>query len=488
MFFLDRNGIKSPRALRGPLYERGLLGPLLCQRRDREDFTNSIRQAGRLVQEFEEELSMATRGQKNSKVFYGWWVVLASGVGLAMSYGPIIVPTFGVFLKPLSQEFGWSRTQISLAFSLGTLGLALATPLLGWLVDRLGARRVILPAVLLFGLTVFSLSFLSIHLWHFYAIYLFMGVVGSGTGPVPYGKVISRWFDRRRGLALGLSVAAIALGAAIMPSLTQALIDTVGWRHAYVWLGFLAMGVAIPVVGLLLKETPQMMGLAPDGGAVGLAEASTQCGPEEGLSFHESWHTGTFWLMVGAFFLISVSFHGYAIHLVPLLTDRGLSAQSATLTASLAIGTSFLGRLGIGYLLDRFFAPYVAACFFCGLALGLFLLWSGAVGGLVFVAVVLVALGVGAELDVMPYVVSRYFGLRAFGEIYGYILAAFSLGGVVGPPLMGAGFDATGSYSVVLATFVVATLTAAGLMTRLGPYRIREAAAEPVVAAGVSKA
>jgi nitrate/nitrite transporter NarK len=174
--------------------------------------------------------------------------------------------------------------------------------------------------------------------------------------------------------------------------------------------------------------------------------------------------------------------------LVPLLTDRGLSAQSAALTVTLAVAVSIVGRLGIGYLLDRFFAPYVAAFFFCGFALGLFLLWGGAVNGLAFVAVVLVSLGLGAELDVMPYAVSRYFGLRAFGEISGYIFAAFNLGGVVGPPLMGACFDATGSYSLVLATFVVVALTAAGLMTRLGPYGIGEAATEPVVAADVSRA
>src|SRR5262245_36262495 len=431
---------------------------------------------------------MATRGQKSGKVFYGWWVVFASGVGLAMCYGPIIVPTFGVFLKPLSQEFGWSRTQISLAFSLGTLGLALASPFSGWLVDRFAARRVILPAVLFFGLSVLSLSFLSIHLWHFYAIYLLMGVVGSGTAAVPYAKVISRWFDRRRGFALGLSVAALALGASITPSLAQALIAAVGWRHAYVLLGLMAMGVTIPVVALLLKETTQLMGLRPDGEAVSLAEASRPHGPEEGLSFHETWHTGIFWLMGSAFFLMAISFFGYIIHLVPLLTDRGLSAESAALTVSLPAGVSFVARLGIGYLLDRFCAPYVAAWFFCGFALGLFLLWSGVVGGWVLVAVVLVGVGLGAELDVMPYVVSRYFGLRAFGEIYGYLSAVFTLGGVVGPPLMGAGFDATGSYNVVLATFVVAALTAAGLMTRLGPYRAWEAGTEPRVTAGVSRA
>jgi MFS family permease len=146
---------------------------------------------------------MTTARQKSGKVFYGWWVVLTAGVGLALHFGPIIVPTFGVFLKPLSQEFGWSRTQISLAFSLSTLGVTLTVPFIGRLVDRFGAHKVIVPAVLFLGLSVLSLFFLSAHLWHFYAVYLLMGVVGSGTTPVPYAKVISRWFDRKARLGLG---------------------------------------------------------------------------------------------------------------------------------------------------------------------------------------------------------------------------------------------------------------------------------------------
>ena len=196
------------------------------------------------------------------------------------------------------------------------------------------------------------------------------------------------------------------------------------------------------------------------------------------MSSREAWHTGTFWLMVGAFFLMSVSLAGCLIHLVPMLTDRGFSAQSAALATSLFGGGILLGRIGAGYALDRFFAPSVAVCFFCGATLGIVLLCGGVTGSLAFVAAVLVGLGVGAEFDIMPYAVSRYFGLRAFGEIYSYTLATFTLGGVVGPPLMGMGFDATGSYSLVLATFVVAALTAAGLMTRLGPYQVWETAAE----------
>src|SRR5713101_5195441 len=210
---------------------------------------------------------MATGRQRGNKVFYGWWVVLAAGVGLLLSVGAVLFFTFGVFLKQLSQEFGWSRAQISFAFTLSALGITLAAPFLGWLVDRFGARRVILPATLLFGMGVLSLYFLSAHLWHFYAIYLLLGVVGSGTTPVPYSKVISQWFDRQRGLALGLAMVGSSAGTFVMPSLAQALITSVGWRYAYVFLGLLALGITLPVVGLFLIETPQMMGLWPDGEA-----------------------------------------------------------------------------------------------------------------------------------------------------------------------------------------------------------------------------
>jgi MFS family permease len=176
---------------------------------------------------------MTTAGQTSEKIFYGWWVVLAAGVGLSVHSGPITAGTFGVFLKPLSQEFGWSRTQILLSVSLATLALTGAMPLVGRLVDRLGARRVIVPSALLFGLAFMSLYFLTASLWHYYAISLFMEVVGGGTTPVAYSKVISHWFDKKRGLALALAMAGSSLGAFIMPPLAQALITGVGWRQSY---------------------------------------------------------------------------------------------------------------------------------------------------------------------------------------------------------------------------------------------------------------
>ena len=292
--------------------------------------------------------------------------------------------------------------------------------------------------------------------------------------PAPYSKVISHWFDKRRGLALGLAMAGVGLGTLIMPSLAQALIATVGWRQAYVLFGLMVIVVSIPVVGLFLQETPQMMGLQPDGKAGARAGGAKPNDQTQGLSCREARHTATFWLMTGAFSLMAASINGCILHLVPMLTDRGVSAQSAAFAASSFGGALLVGRVGTGYLLDRFFAPHVAACFFFGPALGLSLLWSGAAGGLAFVAAIFVGLGLGAEVDLIAYLVGRYFGLRAFGEIYSCIFAAFVLAGGVGPLLMGSGFDETGSYSSVLGIFVVATLSAVGLVTQLGPYRIWE--------------
>jgi MFS family permease len=417
--------------------------------------------------------------QKNSQLFYGWWIIVVAGIGLFLCSGPILGYTFGVFFKSLSQEFKWSRAEISLGFSLSLLAMTVTMPIVGRWVDRFSARMVIVPSVFIFGLSLISFYFLSAHLWHFYAIYLIMGIVGGGTATPPYFQVVSQWFDKKRGLALGLVTIGYGLGMFTMPSLAQALIAAVGWRGAYVLIGLMVILITIPVVSLFLKEKPQMMGLLPDGEGPDQAGMKKQGGQERGLSTREALHTGTFWLIASAVFLLAMSVIGCLIHLVPMLTDRGLSAQNAAFATSLSGGALTLGRIVVGYLLDRYFASYVAGCFFSGTALGIFLLWSGAMGGLAHVAAFLVGLGNGAESEILAYLVSRYFGLRAFGEIYGCALAGFTLGGVIGPLLMGVGFDATGSYRLILGLFLLATLMAAALMTRLGPYRLWETAVEP---------
>ncbi len=181
----------------------------------------------------------------------------------------------------------------------------------------------------------------------------------------------------------------------------------------------------------------------------------------------------TFWFLASAFFLVGASVHGCVIHLVPMLTDHGISVERAALASSLLGVALLIGRVFSGFFLDRFFGPYVAILLFIGVASGISLFWIGAGGTLTLLAAFLVGLGMGAEADIIAFLTSRYFGLRSFGEIYGYLFATFTLAGALGPVLMGAGFDHSGSYRAPLLFFLVATLVATVLMTRLGPYVYR---------------
>jgi MFS family permease len=413
------------------------------------------------------------------KIFYGWIVIIVSAVGLFVGYVPIIGFSFGIFFKPLSQEFNWSRAEVSLGFSLSLLVLSAALPIIGRLADKFGARKIILPAACLFGLGLASFYFLRASLWQFYLMYVFLGLVGSGTASVPYYKILAHWFDRRRGLALGLTMGGQGIGFFVMPTLAYALIATVGWRWAYVVIGIAVIAISVPAVGLFLRESPQSMGVLPDGDPVP-SDVPVATVDRVGITAREARRSWTFLLMCASLFLVSVALNACLIHLVPLLTDRGISPQSAAFCASLLGGATLVGRVGTGFLLDRFFAINVALFFFIVAGLGILLLWAGFAGPLAFLIAVLLGVGIGAEGDIMPYLVGRYFGLRAFGEIYGYILAAYTLGAVVGPLLMGISFDSTGSYNSVLLPLLVITFAGAVLLTRLGPYRNWTSAPEPV--------
>jgi MFS family permease len=400
--------------------------------------------------------------QHSGRIFRGWWIVMAAAVGLFMGYVPIIGFTFSVFFRPLSLEFGWSRSEISLAFSLSLLALSVALPLSGRLVDRIGARRVILPAALLFGLGLASFYFLSKNLWHLYSTYLFLGLVGSGTASVPYFKVISRWFNKRRGLALGVTMAGTGTGTFLMPLWAQSLIATAGWRWAYVVIGAAVAAVTLPVVGLFLKERPENIGLLLNG-------ANTAPNPESlgGITSRQARRSRPFWVMSFAFFLVSLSLNAFLIHIVPMLTDRGISANKAAVATSLIGGGTLLGRVFTGYLLDRFLASSVAAGVFCGAALGVLLLWVKMSIAVALLGAFLLGLGLGAEGDIMAYLTGRQFGLRAFGEIYGSVLTIYTVGAMIGPYLMGLVFDKMRSYELTMGPAVASTLVAAALMTRL---------------------
>lgn len=398
---------------------------------------------------------------KTAKRQTPWLVVAASSVGLFFHFGSLLVNAFGVFLTTLCDEFGWTRGQVSLGFTLATLTAMLTMPLTGWLTDRLGARRPILFCVAIFGVLYASLAVLTPHLWHLYGAFLLLGLVGPGTCAVPHASLISRWFTERRGLALGLAMCGTAIGGVIWPSASQFLLDSFGWRNAYALSGAAVCLIALPVLLLFLKEPAKVAHLS--------TAASTDT-ESAGLTRGEALRSNLLWLLLGAFFIVYASIQACMIHLVPLLKDRGMTPTSAAFAASLLGVAGMVGRLGTGYLLDLLPAERVPTLAFGVVATGIFLLFTGISGTGAYAAAMLIGFGYGAESATIPYLVSRYFGLRSFAEIYSYLFITVPLGGALGPVLMGMAFDRTGSYQGALLGCGMATLLAALLLLRLNAY------------------
>lgn len=403
-----------------------------------------------------------------------WWVVFGSTLGLMVANGPIVFFTFGLFLGPITREFGWDRATFASSLLVGHTLAALAYPFMGRSIDRFGIRRVTLTFIPLFALSTAAISLTPPSPAVFIALAGFCGLLSTGQAPPAYAKAVSSWFDERRGLALGIAMAGIGIGATIVPQFARWMIDAYGWRAAYIGLGGLTFAVAFPAVALFVREP----GFTPRTG-----ERERAALP--GLTLRESVRASNFWLLAVSVFLVVTTINGMVGHLVPLLTDRGIDLRQATATLS-AVGLSTIaGRVIAGYLLDRFFGPYVAAGLFLLPLVAIGLLTAGAGGIAPVIAAVSLGFGLGAEVDVIGFLVSRYFGLRAYAEIYAYLFAIFTLGTGFGPVLMAVCFDLTRSYNVTLTAFGVALICASVLVSRLGSYLFpaqRIAADRPQVA------
>jgi MFS family permease len=393
-----------------------------------------------------------------------WWVVLGAFLALIVNQGAITFYAFAIFLKPVSEDLGVSRGTLSSAVGLLLAVFAVFVPVMGSVIDRLGVRTVLLPMIVLVALATAALSQLAASPWILYPLFATQGLFATCQVPIGYAKVITAWFDRDRGLALGIAVAGAGLGVALVPQLVATLIDSHGWRAAYVGLGATILLVGFIPVALFVREPPSAN---PAPGAVLTAA---------GISAGEAVRSSHFWIINIAFVLATIAINGTLAHVVALLTDRGIAAGTATDALSVAGLAIVIGRIVSGYCVDRFFAPRVTVAIFCAPIAGIALLVSGAAGAAPFAGTVLCGLGIGAEIDLMAFLVGRYFGLRAFGAIYGLMFASFAVGSGLGSYLMGACFDLTGSYRPALIVFVAVLIAACLLIARLGPYRYRTGA------------
>jgi sugar phosphate permease len=403
-----------------------------------------------------------------SRGFYGWQVVTAAIVGAAISPATLVNVPFSLFIPALEAEFHWSRPTITAALSVFLALLVVSLPAAGRLVDRLGARRVALPSVLAYGLALASVSLLGPSTAQFYVHYGVIAVLGAGAQSLTLIRVLTTWFERRRGLAIGACMAGYGIGYVLVPLLAQTLIAAWGWRAAYAGLGALAVLGALPMIALLLHDSPAALGVTPgDGTEVRPApERATTRTP----AMREALRTREFWLLAAIFVLMSAALNGVQAQIVPLLTDRGLSAATAALMLS-AIGVgSFPARLLVGFFLDRVFAPYVAAACFGLSALALaWLIGASAPLGIALVAIA-VGLSLGAENDILGYLTGRYFSLDCFGRVYGALLGAYLLGAAAGPYAMARAYALAGNYTPALRGGGVAIVIACILLFLLPRY------------------
>ena len=389
--------------------------------------------------------------------YYGWRVVLAACLGVMAGFGSLFVYTFAVFVKPLSAEFGWNREAISLGFALAAVTLGLISPLLGRWIDRFGPRRIILPCMTVYCCAILSLAFLHSHLWQFYATCVVLGLVGNGAAHLAYSRSISTWFQRRLGTALAFVMVGAGLGAMILPVVAQGIISRAGWRAAYFFLGSLALVLGLPLSWRFVRER-------------GLVKRESGPVSHSGMTWQQGLRSPAFWIIVTVLFVSSISMNGAITHLSALLTDRGITPRNAAVCASLLGGSSLIGRIGVGWLLDRLFGARVAFGVSLITAAGIFLLAraNSFPGGCV--AAALIGVGAGGEAAITPYLLTRYFGLRAFSTLYGLTWTFYAAAGAIGPVILGRAFDLTGSYVTLLVTLAVGLSFAAAMNLLLPKY------------------
>jgi MFS family permease len=381
----------------------------------------------------------------------GWRVAAACGVGVFFAATPLT--TFGVFLRPICDAFSWSRQSASLAYGTLTLAAAVTAPLLGRLLDRVGPQRVIVPCLALSGAGVASLCALTSSLVHLRAVFAVLGVAMIGASPVACSRVIFSWFDSRRGRALGLMLTGAALSTIVMPPAAHALVRSFGWRSAWLALGVATLSIAVPISARFVRERGR-----PGTGA------NT---PASGARVRDALQSRVFWTLTAVVLGSTMATNGAVVHMVALLSDRGVPVGRAALAASAMGGASVFGRLFTGWLLDRFPGPRVSMGILTVGACGAFLLAAAHSVPSGVIAALFIGFGSGGEMDVMPFLLARYFGLRSIGTIYGLNWTAWGLGGALGPALLGRAFDATGSYTTTLVEFGCLTLAAAALMATL---------------------
>jgi MFS family permease len=368
---------------------------------------------------------------------------------LGYSIGVIHVYSLGAFMEPLQAEFGWTRAEASLGLTIVGVAAAVAALPIGLMVDRLGPRRVGIVGATLMGGAVAFLGTATGSLANWILLWALLAFAAFWVQTTVWTSAVASRFESSRGLALAVTLSGGSLAAAVFPPLATALIDEFDWRGAFVVLGTLWGTLVLAVVILFFRGAQDEARKASGRAQSEVPVAAAAVLP--GLTLREGLRSATFYKLMIAAGLFAFTTLGVVVHLVPILRGAGADPLAAAGTASLVGVFSIVGRLGVGYLLDRYPGRVVGACAYLVPILGGALLVVDGTNPLSqTVAAALFGLTLGAEVDVIAYLASRYFGLKNFGGLFGGLVAALSLGTAFGPLISGATFDRFGSYEPFL--------------------------------------
>ncbi len=417
-------------------------------------------------------LLLAARLQRILPFYYGWMVVGASGTAVFARMAPAIT-TLTVFIYPMSQELGWSRTLIAGAVSAGALSSIVLSPAIGWAIDRYGSRPVLVAGVLTVGASMISLAWATLPVT-FYLAYAAGRVVFHTAAPIGASTVVSRWFIRMRGRAIGVIFFCGAVGGVVFTMTAAVVIDNLGVAAAWISLGVICLAVALLPNLLLVAERPESLGLRPDGDPDARPSAANPASSphrsaraaedSDSWTARETTRTLAFWILVIVGFATFFVHAGVNVHIAAYLRDKGLTLTNAASVVTASWVVSAAGSVGWGWLMERAPARVLYSVMLALLAGSVLLLLSadGIVGALG--AAALIGL-VAAGGNITPAVVyADYFGRASLGKIRGMGEIGVLVGQSTGPLLAGVVFDLRGGYTLIFLIFAATAATASLLV------------------------
>lgn len=399
-----------------------------------------------------------------SEFTYGWKSLLAATIGTMCGIFTLTNYTQGFFVGPVTSEFGWSAPQFFLSYTVLMCSGLLTGPLIGYIAHRVGLRTVGIVGLIGHSLAyvVLSLNTGSLMLW--YLSWALVAILGAGSLPIIWTGVLNNWFTKHRGKAIGITMAGTGLGAFLLPPIVEFLIANHGWRTAYRGIGLGALLISLPIVFALFKEKPDSS-TATDG------EVMANKVETWGLTTKDAMRTKQFWILGAVLFLTVIVVAGLLSNFERIMTEQGFERSSIAQIAAVMGLTVIIGRLMVGALVDRFWAPGVAACFFLVATLGLLILVGTQVTmATALLVAVMIGLAAGAELDLLAYLTGKYFGPAHYPAIFGLIIAFFTVGAGIAPPLFGMAAQMFQGYGTMLSISIGLLLVSILLFLSLGRY------------------